>query len=226
MWISKATIYVCFGASLLPLYAADLSGIVLDSGSKPIRAARVRATSAAGGTVESLAALSGTDGSFSMKGLANRVWTLCVATDGEDLDPCEWAETSVTVVVDDKAPPKPVRLKLDRGIRLALRVDDEYNLLQTVGNPKGLAYLRPLIRIGKFDHAFTLVSSDHKGHNFEVVVPRSVEASLLLVPHGANLEIQKGQGGGNGTIQAVSGSPVLVPLGKTQGVVPRVVLVP
>lgn len=211
--------------------APPLSGTVIGDDGKPVQAT-VTALKI-GLPVGSGRAETAPDGSFSMSGLINGKYQLCVMDKaGDYLDPCTWTAIPPTVVIDALQPVSKYKLVVGKGTPLQVRVNDSGKLLEPgVGSAKVPATL--LIFVVTTHHTFQyipVVGKDAIGRLYRTSVPANSNAQIHLLGQGISvvdatgkkfdtekgdlLPVQTNNGLGMGPPITLTVSPAVVPTGK------------
>lgn len=173
----------------VPLFAQGggsgrIQGTVVDPDGRAIRRAFVTATAvrqvgAPGGAVVRRTDATAVDGAFSINGLPNGNYSLCVQVPGgEFLDPCRWGQPVAASVGSTQA--APLRIAMQRGRTLEFQVEDPQRFLDA---PQGRAPGNHLL-LGVWDskgifHAAHPTARASGGRTHAVTVP--VDTSLRPV---------------------------------------------
>jgi len=133
------------------------------------------------------------NGDFAVDGLPAGKYLLCVEVPGLPfLNPCKWS-TSVLAVLASGAT-VPVRIPLNLGVYLKVRIDDPQGLLPpTRKSPLDFPHLSVGVVFGSGAyHALTEVSVDSAGRNFQIAVPAAIPLQLYLSSHNVKLADSSG----------------------------------
>jgi hypothetical protein len=178
----RAGLLVCAGA--LPLICqstGSISGVVVGADGPAISAnitANKKGAPPASGRVDTAA-----NGSFTISGLPDGVYELCASPkSGPYLDPCNWSPEAPTAQIAEGKPATGVRLVLDKGMPLHVRIDDPGKLLDTLPGPNKSS---PHVLVGVFTRRRTfqplgLTGKDASGQNRQTTVPMDRDVSLHI----------------------------------------------
>lgn len=155
------------------------------------------------------------DGSFSLSGLTDGQYQLCVADkDGAYLDPCAWSTTPPTVTVAAERPISGYKLIVVKGVPLQVQINDPSGLLQASNTAKvPAAVIAGVVTARHTLQLLPMVSQSPSGRVHQAAVPagRAVSVSLfgkgfaITDAAGNALDLTKGQ---PMQIQAASGQPI------------------
>jgi hypothetical protein len=134
------------------------------------------------------------DGTFKITGIDDGAYRLCVFGPADEvLDPCQWSDAPPVVRVPVAGVATDVEVEVPRGKTLRIRLDDPDDVVPTPSRARADAYVQFGARsaAGVF-HQARLVSSDGRGHNYELVVPPN--ADLEFVADARNLDLSDEMG--------------------------------
>jgi hypothetical protein len=145
----------------------------------------------------SLTASSDAGGKFTVKGLPEGTYRLCVPQSGTGvLDPCIWGGFPVRVEVTSKAPPPEARVVVTQGVELSLAVNDPVKLLSTHDERKAN---RPALMIGVMRPGvpfveMRLVGANEIGRQYRLFVPSEVNLDVMVASEDFEFEEDKAEG--------------------------------
>lgn len=177
-WQIVGGLLILSGMPLLsqPAERGGIQGVVVTPDGNPVSDAYVTYTRYSGADNGSPRAASyklGKDGSFSITSLPAGTYTLCVASPVADyLDSCLWSDSPSRVDVGRNQLARGIRLVVDLGVKLTLRVDDPGRRLARVGNAAGAGSFRAgVIRENGLFVPLRMTNSDANGEVYELLVP-------------------------------------------------------
>ncbi|MBI3281185.1 MAG: carboxypeptidase regulatory-like domain-containing protein [Acidobacteria bacterium] len=140
-------------------------------------------------------AISDSSGGFSIKDVYSGTWKLCGTVAGRQLvDPCTWMKPSAPLIISDRDSVVEANLAVEDGVLLRVRIDDPTKILPRLDRPREGFLLQPGIRSATgFFYPLRLASSDRRGYNFEVVLPRGTTVRLIFHLFNAKLQDQQGK---------------------------------
>lgn len=139
----------------------------------------------------------GPRGEFAFVSMPAGVYRVCASIAGSDLLPtCEWADQETTVSLNAGQLWSGLRLRMETGQRIHVRIDDPSGLLRpkdVPGNGKGPQKRKTAgVIVGVYwkgvFHAGQLAAEDHKGESHLITAPRNTEVRLSV--RGANVEFE------------------------------------
>lgn len=174
-----------------------VAGTVLTIDGKPVPNAIVTLVAGSAGIPSGrhLSAKSQTDGAFTIANVPKGDYRACVRSEASAvLDPCIWGGFPIEISVSGDAAPPPARVVVNRGIELAVRIDDPEGRLAAF-NEK--ASRRPALSAGVFTPRrmylpMSLASAGATLRQYRVVVP--VGVALRLVLASTDFEFDPGAG--------------------------------
>jgi hypothetical protein len=175
----RVGILVCAGASSLICQTGSVSGVVVGADGPAISAivtANKKGAPEASGRVASAA-----NGSFTISGLPDGTYELCASPkSGPYLDPCNWSPEIPRAQIAQGKPATGVRLVLDKGMSLQVRINDPVKLLETLPGPNKSA---PHVLVGVFTERHTfqplgLTGKDATGRDHQTTIPMDRDVSL------------------------------------------------
>jgi hypothetical protein len=185
-----------FFALALSLPAQNTGTIAgtLYSGGSPVAGAFVTAYLQASGTGGKfgpvLNALTGADGSFTMKGVPAGEYRLCAEkASAALLNPCQWSATPNTVTVGAGVDAS-VALTAQAGVSMTVRVNDPNNLLAS--NPSLDDILINAKTISGLHVLAVLASKDNSGKTMTMLVPQGAPINLMV--YSSRLSLTDNQG--------------------------------
>lgn len=140
-------------------------------------------------------ATTGADGRFAFQGLMEGDHVLCVqsAPSRGYADTCEWDMNPPRVNVKAGNPVRNVRLALDKGAQLSVRVNDPDRTIPPLGKPGTGGFFRAGVRTPDgVNHAVKLRLQDQEASTFVLVVP--YQRPLRLRFEGSNHAMNDGKG--------------------------------
>ena len=175
--------------------APPLSGTVVGDNGKPVQA--IVTALKVGLPLGTGRAVSAADGSFTMSGLINGKYQLCVVDKtGDYLDPCTWsAAGGPAVVIDATKPISNYRLVVIKGTPLQVRVNDTGKLLVPAAASKS-APATLMISILTTHHTLQMVpvtSTDAVGRTHQIAVPANANSQLHFFGRGLSVSDETGK---------------------------------
>jgi hypothetical protein len=175
-----AALFVATATLLAAQQDSQVAGRVLDPGGAGVANAAVSLfPMAAGGSID---ATSNASGAFTMTGVPAGSYRMCVqAAAGDFLNPCQSGDEPATVDVSAGQRVNGVEIRLRRGKRIDIRIDDPQGTLAASENPTVNAQV--LVGVwgpnGLFQPA-SVMSSDVSGRTHSLVVPLDTDLKLTV----------------------------------------------
>ena len=161
---------------------SSVSGIIVDPKGKTVDSAVVTAGLATfDPAVRNLHVLTGKGGTFSFAKLPAGTYRLCIQAPGTDLlDPCRW-RIPIMVKVDGKTDVSNMRIALEQGVPLKIRIDDAGQLLEkNEGKTKGTHLLVGVWTGSKFFQTAPITGKDNKGRDHTIYVPKDEQVKVSV----------------------------------------------
>lgn len=199
---------------MLPMVAqgqdgASVYGNVVDENGKPVEGARVTVWKRAAPDTLGVGKVPGSvttasNGAFTMKGLAPGEYRFCAQLPKSDfINPCRWRVKAPLVVVRTRAMLMDVRVQLEKGHRIPIRVQDPQGRLaahleKTRGAVMDIGVSGP----GEpFQHAME-VSKQGNAYEYAVVVPFDVPVKVSVHSNFFDIGDERGQRVAKGQLDA------------------------
>ena len=134
-------------------------------------------------------------GGFFIESLEPGQYQLCAQkNDGDLVNGCSWSEELLTVEVGQGQTVRDVRLELQHGVRLSIRVDDPGQALTNDKAQAGNAHFS----VGVFSpqglyHAIPERGKDQKGRTHWLTVPPETPLRLAIEAHNVTVEDETGK---------------------------------
>lgn len=148
---------------------------------------------------------------FVLTGVPLGEYSVCVdSLKDEILNPCEWTQSASRLTITAASAQTPLRLNVARGATVGIRVDDPDHVVPT-------PFQRPtetVLSLGVWSadgnfHMARYVSSDSKGHNFELLIPQDTDLRLSIMARKLQVLDNKGV-----RVDGVSGAVVRADHGR------------
>ncbi len=183
----------------MPATGRDVSGVVQTIGGAPVAGAMVwlQPLTAKEPVKTNLSASTDAGGKFTVKGLPEGTYRLCVPQSGTGvLDPCIWGCFPVRVEVKTSEPPPEARVVVTPGVELTLAVNDPAKLLSAHDERKAG---RPALMIGVMRPGvpfieMRLVGGNEAGRQFRIFVPSEVNLDVMIASEDFEFEEEKAEG--------------------------------
>jgi len=168
------------------IFAATISGKVVDIANRPVAAAIVKISEEPtspsvpsamhGGTTRTAA-----DGTFSVDNLEAGTYLLCAQVlKGTLINPCQWTTTLPHATLASAAAITSITLTMRPGYRLPIRVDDTQGLLNAHEGKTPGAHLLIGVHGGYHFEPADTDSADSSGRNLSVLVPFDVPVGVTV----------------------------------------------
>jgi hypothetical protein len=170
-----SALYVVFGC-VQAQTSGQVSGVVLD-GKKGVAKARVQAVLVVdprrGAANPAVFTQTDAAGTFQFTDLSQGSYRICVdVPDGDLLDPCDWSESPVTLDVKADQTVTGIQVKLERGVWVEVRIDDDKRTFRAVEAPGTGATV--LVGVYGPDEQYLPareVREDGQGRTYRMLVP-------------------------------------------------------
>lgn len=196
-WLARvAVVGWCWMGVAVAQATGSIAGMVTDMGGKPVGSVLVtyqrKAVSAEDARV-AVGKMFSLDGGFRFQGLAAATYYLCVqsAPSRGYLDSCEWTFQAPSVALAPGQAVANVRLALEKGARLEVRVKDPKKIVPNKSDASGFFETGVYGGNGVY-HSAPLLSKDNEGSDFVLVVP--YEKDLTVTWSGSDHRVVDEQG--------------------------------
>jgi hypothetical protein len=187
----------------------------VDENNQPVPGARISAVRASAPGNAPVQSLAGADGGFAINAASPGTYTLCVQTPGADfLNPCDWETQMPSATVAAGQQTAPITIRLKRGARVRVRIDDPAQALlqETLGT--GVHLLVGVWTTKKTFLPAAIATRDSQGREYSTVVPFDATTSLTVTP--ARLALADAAG------KALPTQPAPIPITVTRGTTPNI----
>jgi hypothetical protein len=126
---------------------------------------------------------SATDGTFSIQGLDDGVYLVCVSVKNQPyLDPCHWSATPVTFTVANGQSITKAVIQLAKGQQYQIRVNDPLQAFANASTAAGANLLMTVRSYSGAVHAAVVASSNATGRNYTITIPFDTPVNLSVMP--------------------------------------------
>jgi hypothetical protein len=194
----KAGFALRLGAAALLMHTAlaagEIKGIVTGPDGSRVEKAFVTVQRQPGATPFNASARTAEDGSFSVSGVPDGSYRLCVQVrSGELLDPCQWSATTPVANLSQGRAADLGEIRLAKGYRLRVKVRDAAAVLTANEGKTAGAHL--LVGVWRQDGLFVpmrAAGKDAEGKNYELLVPYDTPLTLSAQSKAFNLADEAG----------------------------------